>query len=304
MTNIDLSLTDIDLFLTSIDLSLINLDGSEGTELYVNSLDELDTLLLANGVLEANLVSTWDAIWPVLIDPDTSLAYASAEAAINQIYNQGGILKTEIVAAIPVEAGPPSSAFVAAYDFNDETDSHGSLDLVETTAPPSYSGGYGISVDTTDEAWTQASLGASFMNTDADWSMVYMFEGKTGIINGDYIFYSNGARIQIRWITAGIRVTFGSVTYTTAVVPSVDNKYALYVEHDATSSELLIDINGTVVSGIDASSATFGSGASTFGGSSTTSTTDLWHYYANFFNRKLTQDEREYYTLSTADRDY
>lgn len=75
--------------------------GAIAEDLYVNSREELDALLIANGVAEADVVSTWDAIWPVLIDPDTGVEYTSAAAADNQIYNQGGILKSVIVAAIP-----------------------------------------------------------------------------------------------------------------------------------------------------------------------------------------------------------
>lgn len=66
---------------------------SQGEDLYVNSLAELDALLIANGVAEADVVSTWDAIWPVL-------GYATALEADTAIYTTG-ILKSLIVAAIP-----------------------------------------------------------------------------------------------------------------------------------------------------------------------------------------------------------
>ena len=46
-----------------------------GGNLFVNNVIELESLLIANGVIEADTLTTWDSIWPVLIDPDTTLAW-------------------------------------------------------------------------------------------------------------------------------------------------------------------------------------------------------------------------------------
>lgn len=82
---------------------------------YVYNAVQLDALLQANGVDAADVVSTWDAIWPVLIDPATSLAYATAADADDQMYGDGvaphGILKQDIIDAIPD----------ASYDFGPES---------------------------------------------------------------------------------------------------------------------------------------------------------------------------------------
>lgn len=67
--------------------------GIDNTNLYVNSIAELELLLLANGVAEADIQSTWDSI-------RVTLGYANAAAAETAILTTG-ILKQDIIDALP-----------------------------------------------------------------------------------------------------------------------------------------------------------------------------------------------------------
>lgn len=181
------------------------LSSSWGADLYVNSREELDALLIANGVAEADVVATWDAIWPVLIDPDTSLAYASAAAADNQIYNQGGILKADIVAAIPssllredCEGGQGSWTVLGS----------GSVDFASTTVVLSGTKSFQVNGDANSTA-ALYDLGADYdslsiylklqwTDTPASSSrpIVSIFDASNNIIGNVKLSNANGLGVQ------------------------------------------------------------------------------------------------------------
>jgi hypothetical protein len=185
---------------------------------------------------------------------------------------------------------PNNDFWTAWYDMDDNVDDRGSYNLTEANSP-SYTSGYGSSLDTGDVHWSSSSLGSNWMDSDGDWTAVVRFRAGAGASNGTNFHDSGSTRAIWVWSTAGCSFEISNVS-ATGPACSTGTWYTAIIERDTSEDDTILYWDDETATYTGNGSDNAFSGTTYIGGSSATVTIDMDFDFVGYASGLLTADQK------------